>query len=86
MLISWPNLVYSEGASGDNRELSALPSPNVVYPEGASGDNSGLPALLKRVHYARPTSERGHKALAHSLEHDMPIPNQRGGARLLLIH
>ena len=34
----------------------------------------------------RPTSERGRKALAYSLEHVMPVPHQRGDARLLLSH
>ena len=48
-----------------------------MYPEGASGDNRELPALLKRARYARPPSERGRKALAHSLEHTMPVPHQR---------
>ena len=83
--ISSPNLVYSESVSGDNRELPALPSPNVVYPEDAFRDNRELPALTKRARYARPTSERRRKALAHSLEHAIPVPHQRGDAMLLLI-
>ena len=33
-----------------------------------------LPVLLKISIYARPTSERGRKALAHSVEHAMLVP------------
>ena len=85
MTIPSPNLVCTEGAFGDKRELPALQTPNVVYSEGESGDNRDLPALLKRARYARPTSQRGRKALAHSLERAMPCRRQRRDARLLLI-
>ena len=44
-----PNLVYTEGAAVDNKELPALPSPNMVYPESASRDNKELPAFYSKA-------------------------------------
>ena len=87
MTIPSPNLVYSEGASRDNRELPALLT---ITEFGLSRRRvrrqQRAPRLTQRARYARPTSERGRKALAYSLEHVMPVPHQRGDARLLLSH
>ena len=49
--------------------------------EGMQGSCSFI-----RARYARPTSEKGRKALAYSLEHTMPVPQERGNVRLLLSH